>query len=84
MKESSERHLANWPAECGRRVAERRAQLGWHRRQLADEAETTEATIGRIESGALNPSDEMRVRVATALGCQVAELWHYPTIEGSR
>lgn len=67
-----------WIAECGVRIARRRELLGLHRRELADLAGTSEPTIIRVEAGTLNPKDHLRIAIAGALRCEVADIWAYP------
>lgn len=71
--------LADWRKGCGRRVTRRRLLLGASRRDLADLAGATEATITRIENGKINASDRLRLAIAGVLHCEVADLWPYPS-----
>lgn len=71
--------LTTWQAECGRRVQARRELLGVNRRDFADLCGTTEATVCRVETGAINPRDALRCVIAAVLRCEVADLWPYPT-----
>lgn len=71
--------VAKWAIDCGRRVSKRRETLGWDRRQLAGITGTTEATIHRIESGALRPRDHLKLAIAAALQLEVEDLWPYPS-----
>lgn len=73
--------IAEWRKGCGEAITRRRELFGLHRRELADMCSTTEATIIRIESGALAPKDELRMVIAAVLRCEVADLWRYPTCE---
>lgn len=43
--------------------------------QLAAMAETTEATLSRIEAGTLAPRDNLRLAIAYALLLEVDEVW---------
>lgn len=79
--EDVRRLVSKWAIDCGGRVKARRELLGWDRRQLAALADTTEATIHRIESGALNPRDHLKVIIASALQVEAAELWPFPSRE---
>lgn len=71
----------DWKAECGDRVSKRRQVFNLHRRELADLAGTTEATIIRVEAGRQNASDALRLAIAGVLRCEVADLWPYPPCE---
>jgi DNA-binding XRE family transcriptional regulator len=75
------RMAAKWAVDCGHRVAEARTRLGWDRRTLAGLVGTTEATIHRVESGALNPRDHLKFAIASALSVEISEIWQYPTRE---
>lgn len=70
--------VAKWAIDCGRRLADRRTELKWDRRQLASLVGTTEATITRIEQGAINPRDHLKLALASALLVEVETLWPYP------
>lgn len=70
-----------WSIDCGTRVAKRRESFGWTRAQLAQLCGTTEATIHRVESGALAPRDYLKMAIAAALAEKVEVLWAYPTRE---
>lgn len=73
--------LTTWQRECGRRVQNRRILLGVTPTDLADLTGTTAATISRVESGAINPRDILRIAIAGVLRTEVADLWPYPTCE---
>lgn len=64
-----------WAADSGARVARQRLALDFSRPRLADVVGTTEATIHRIEHGKINPRDPMRLMIAAAMRCEVADLW---------
>jgi DNA-binding XRE family transcriptional regulator len=74
-----ERLVQRWITESGERVAARRIELDMKRSGLARKAKTTEATIHRIEHGAIAPRDHLKIAIAQALQCQPGELW--PPIE---
>jgi DNA-binding XRE family transcriptional regulator len=67
-----------WAIDCGARVEFKRGERGWTRSRLAFLVGTTEATIHRVESGALAPRDYLKIAIAAALATPVAELWPYP------
>lgn len=62
--------------ELGRRLRERREQLGLTTRQLAERASTSHATVVRLEQGAFNePRPDTLQAVALALGINVADIF---------
>ena len=70
-----------WAIDCGTRIATRRTELGWNRATLATLVGTTEATIHRIESGAVSPRDYLKMAIAAALAVPVEQLWPYPSAQ---
>jgi transcriptional regulator with XRE-family HTH domain len=48
-------------------VRGRREELHWSQEQLANAAGTAQSVVSRIESGRLNPTVDMLVRLATAM-----------------
>ena len=56
---------------------DRRTVLEMSQTELAKRSTTTQQTISRVELGDQKPGDELRVRIAKALGCKVAELFGY-------
>lgn len=58
----------------GARVRARREALGWFQADLAKAARTHNTYISRLESGKVNPSLDVIVEVAFALGLNVATL----------
>jgi DNA-binding XRE family transcriptional regulator len=68
-----------WAQQCGERVRVRRVELGVDRRCLATCVSSTEATIQRIETGYINPRDDLRFTISAALGSDIADLWSYPS-----
>ena len=63
------------PAEVlGARVRARREELGWFQADLAKAARTHNTYISRLEAGKVNPSLDVIVEVAFALGLNVATL----------
>lgn len=65
--------------EWGRNVAAARRARKMGQRDLADAVGVTQQAISRIERGT-PPRDETRIRLATALHCQVDDLFPWPTI----
>jgi DNA-binding XRE family transcriptional regulator len=68
-----------WVLQCGERVRVRRMELGVDRRRLATRISSTEATIHRIETGSINPRDDLRFTISAVLGSDIADLWAYPS-----
>jgi transcriptional regulator with XRE-family HTH domain len=67
-------HTERWGAEIRRLRTER----GWTILELARRADSQPAHISRIERGINAPSDELRMRVAAALGVRVEQIFTYP------
>lgn len=67
-----------WSIDCGANIASKRSERGWTRLQLAHLVGTTEATIHRVESGAVTPRDYLKMAIAAALATPVEKLWPYP------
>jgi transcriptional regulator with XRE-family HTH domain len=62
--------------DLGRRLRERRQQIGLSTRELAERASTTHATVVRLEQGAFNePRPDKLQAVALALGINVADIF---------
>lgn len=66
---------ARWREELGQQVRCRREEGGLSRRRLAERAGVGEQTIRRLERGVGNPTIEVLVFVAAALGTTLPELW---------
>lgn len=60
----------------GRRVAERRHELGLGQERLALNAGLHRTYLTTVERGMRNPSLETLCRMAKALGCDVGDLVH--------
>lgn len=60
--------------EFGRRVRERRTELGWSQRYLAEVAELDWSYVAQVERGERNLSFLNLVRLAAALEIDPAEL----------
>jgi transcriptional regulator with XRE-family HTH domain len=65
-------------AAWGRRISARRKALGFSQARLADLLELAQPTISKIERGALIPNDDLKWRLAGALGMPLDELFAYP------
>lgn len=62
--------------ELGRRLREQRERLGLSTRELAERADTTHATIVRLEQGAFDaPAPDKLSRIADALGLGLADVY---------
>lgn len=72
------RMARKWSIDCGSRVTAKRNERGWTRLTLANLVGTTEATIHRVESGAVTPRDYLKIAIAAALASPVEDLWPYP------
>ncbi|MBB5053932.1 transcriptional regulator with XRE-family HTH domain [Afipia massiliensis] len=59
----------------GRKVRELRLSLSMSQADLADRTETRQAFISEIERGEANPTLDSILRIATALGVEVVELF---------
>lgn len=64
----------------GERVAEERVAAGLSRQSLADRCGVHAVTIWRVEFGKLNPNDELKWKIAGALGIRMDLLWAWPRI----
>jgi transcriptional regulator with XRE-family HTH domain len=73
--------VQHWAVESGVRLSQRRQELGFSRKLLAEITGTTEATVSRLESGQLTPRDDLRWICAGVLQCAVEDIWPYPTRE---
>lgn len=60
--------------ELGRRIREKRKELGWTQEELAAKAEIDRSYIGGVERGERNLTFTMLCDIAEALGCDVAAL----------
>lgn len=57
------------------RVLEERAAAGWTQLQLAERMGVSRKTVNTIESGALNPSTYIALKLARALGTPIEQLF---------
>lgn len=65
----------------GRRVRERRIALGLDQAELSKRSDIVQPTISDIETGRIRfPNDRLRLALATALECEVADLFPYDEI----
>lgn len=61
----------------GHLVRAARESLAISQQTLADSADTTQQTISRVEKGKQVASDELRVRIAGALGMSAHDIFPY-------
>lgn len=64
--------------DWGRRLRERRGSITQER--LAELLNSDQSTISRIERGEIRISDNMKWRIAGALGCTVDDLFPWPAV----
>lgn len=60
------------------RVRDRRQRLRYSQKQLGTVLGIRQATISSIERGHHVPSDDLKWRLAGALGCLITDLFPYP------
>lgn len=53
--------------------------MGWTQTTLATIVDASQVSVSGWERGVSAPSDEMKVRLAGAMGCSVGELFPWPT-----
>lgn len=63
----------------GSRVRSARVKRGWTIAELAYRADVNPGNLSRIERGLERPGDEVRIRIADALGVRVESIWSYPS-----
>lgn len=68
-----------WAVQCGSRITARRAELELSQHDLSILTRVPTQTIWRIEKGVIVPRDYLRVAIAQALGCDVQDLWPWPS-----
>lgn len=61
--------------ELGSAIAARRDSLGLNQTDFATKADLTQATVSRVESGKMWPSDETLVRILNALEISFGDLF---------
>lgn len=64
--------------DWGRRIRTRRGPISQQR--LAELAGVDQGTISRIEKGTMKVSDDLKWRIAGALGCPVDALFPWPAV----
>lgn len=68
-----------WVRECGQRVRARRKLFDWSLVKLSGLTGIPYQTIHKIEVGEIVAGDHLRLALAQALGCEVADLFPLPT-----
>ena len=63
----------------GRRIRARRGEMS--QTELARQIGRTQGTVSRIELGTVSLTDDLKLRIAQALGCPVGELFDWPSGE---
>jgi transcriptional regulator with XRE-family HTH domain len=61
----------------GRRIRSLRTEKGWTQQELGDHAEVNYKFVGEIERGQQNPSLNVLVKIAAALGVDLLDLFRY-------
>lgn len=64
----------------GEEVAKARVAAGLTQKALAQLCDVHPSTILRVETGGLNPNDELKWKIAGALGERMDVLWAWPRI----
>lgn len=64
--------------DWARRVHARRDAVGLTQSKLAEIVGVTQPTISSLERGRYVPSDDLKWRLAGALGCLITELFPFP------
>lgn len=67
--------VREWLMECGREMQKRRKDLNWSQQQVAELCGVNTTTICRAELGTLAPKDSVRLAIASALFCEVDDIW---------
>ena len=68
--------MSGWGDEVARLLAEREMSQG----ELARRCGVEPSTISRIVRGLLNPNDELKWKIAGALGERMDVLWAWPRV----
>lgn len=61
----------------------RRVEMHLSQKSLAEAAEVDQTTISKVELGRIDPSVDVKVKIARALGSPVADLFPYPEVEAA-
>ena len=68
--------LEGWAAEIAAELNRQDRKPAW----LARQVDVHQSTISRILAGKLNPNDELKWKIAGALGVRMNVLWAWPAI----
>lgn len=71
--------VREWMRECGQELQKRRGVNKWSQGELAELAGVHTTTICRAELGRLMPKDSVRMAIASALCCEVNDIWMPPS-----
>lgn len=69
--------MVDLQTKWGAGIAARRAEHGMTQRELAMRIATTQQHLSRIETGAISPGDDLRIRIADAFGLSVEDVFPY-------
>lgn len=75
------------PESLGRRIAERRAKLGWTQQELAERLAVSRVAVSHLESGMTTPGERTVALLAGVFGMEPHELvvgTAYPTAKAER
>lgn len=72
--------MSDLHASWGKRIRQRRSDLGFTQVQLAERSGLTQGFISAIEKGTTNLSDASKYKIAGALGETVERLFPYPPV----
>lgn len=75
-------YLRTETAAWGQNVRARRKAAGLTLEHVAQLADTTPQTVHKVERGQIIPRDDLRLALALALFCEVADLFPAPTRGG--
>jgi transcriptional regulator with XRE-family HTH domain len=81
-REAVRAYLRVESATWGHNVHARRKAAGLTLEQVATLADTTPQTVHKVERGQITPRDDLRLALALALFCEVADLFPTPTRGG--
>lgn len=68
--------IEGWAAEVDRLMKEQ----GMNNAELASRCDVHESTISRIRRGLANPNDELKWKIAGALGERMDVVWAWPRV----
>lgn len=72
---------SEWAESNGKRIAERREELGHTKNELAVKLGVTVPTLHRVERGELIPRDYLRLALSHVLGLPLGELFPMPAAD---